>query len=154
MKLVKYYGWEAFFEKKLISIRVKEEALSFWTNILKLVNVCLVFWVPPASAFVIFLSSELNVAALKSTLAFTTLTLFNILRFPLVLLPKALRAFSGLHPRCLLEPIFANFAAAADWPGARCSASGALRRAYPYAQPLLLGACVNEGGALSLLSGC
>ncbi len=54
-----------------------------------------VFCVPPMTAFVIFINYEFNTARLTSTVAFTTLSLFNILRFPLVVLPTALRAVSG-----------------------------------------------------------
>jgi hypothetical protein len=43
---------------------------------------------------VIFAAYEMMVGRLAATLAFTTLSLFNILRFPLVVLPKAMRALS------------------------------------------------------------
>lgn len=63
--------------------------------------------VPPVSAFMLFTGYEFTVARLPSALAFTVLTLFNVLRFPLIVLPKALRALSGARPvvcacaRCL-----------------------------------------------------
>jgi ATP-binding cassette, subfamily C (CFTR/MRP), member 1 len=97
MKLVKYYGWESFFERKILGIRKKENILSVYNNILKTINICLVFSIPPTCAFAIFASYEFNVERVSSTLAFTTLTLFNIMRFPLVVLPKALRAASGVQ---------------------------------------------------------
>jgi hypothetical protein len=46
------------------------------------------------TACVIFAAYEMMVGRLAATLAFTTLSLFNILRFPLVVLPKAMRALS------------------------------------------------------------
>jgi hypothetical protein len=46
------------------------------------------------TACVIFAAYEMVVGKLSATLAFTTLSLFNILRFPLVVLPKAMRALS------------------------------------------------------------
>jgi ATP-binding cassette, subfamily C (CFTR/MRP), member 1 len=95
MKLVKYYGWEDFFERKVLAIRGCELVLSIWNSALKILNVALVFTVPPLTAFLIFTSYEFNVKRVDSTLAFTILTMFNILRFPLVVLPKALRAASG-----------------------------------------------------------
>lgn len=94
MKLVKYYGWEKFFEDKVTSFRDKENKLTFWNSCMKVFNVCLVFSTPPATALVIFGSYEFTVNRLNSTVTFITLTLFNILRFPLVVLPKALRAAS------------------------------------------------------------
>ena len=54
--------------------------------------------VPPVSAFMLFTGYEFTVARLPSALAFTVLTLFNVLRFPLIVLPKALRALSGARP--------------------------------------------------------
>ena len=125
IKLVKYYGWESFFEKKVLAIRALEaKARSPFAlpllrsrpvqecentqrdptplpqvlaanNCMKAINIVMVFCVPPLTAFVIFTSYEFEQARISSTLAFTTLSLFNILRFPLVVLPKALRSFSG-----------------------------------------------------------
>lgn len=54
----------------------------------------MVFGTPPTAACVIFACYELLVGRLPATLAFTSLTMFNIMRFPLVVLPKALRALS------------------------------------------------------------
>ena len=95
IKLIKYYGWEQYFEDKVNAIRAFEKKLHFGTNCLKIFNVTLVFCVPPLTAFVIFSAYEFEVKRLNSTLSFTALTLLNIMRFPLVVLPKALRAASG-----------------------------------------------------------
>ena len=48
----------------------------------------LVFGTPPMTALVIFSAYEMNVARLSATLTFPILSLFNILRFPLVVLPR------------------------------------------------------------------
>ncbi len=56
----------------------------------------MVFGTPPATALVIFSAYELNVQKLTATLTFPILSLFNILRFPLVVLPKAMRAGSDM----------------------------------------------------------
>ena len=98
MKLVKYYAWEQFFEDKISAIRKRESKLAFANIFFKTMNICLVFTTPPLCASVIFASYEFAEGRLRATIAFTTLTLFNILRFPLVVLPKALRAASGAHP--------------------------------------------------------
>lgn len=58
--------------------------------------------VPPVCAFMLFTGYEFTEARLPSALAFTVLTLFNVLRFPLIVLPKALRALSGAV-QCLLS---------------------------------------------------
>ncbi|GLI68304.1 hypothetical protein VaNZ11_012665 [Volvox africanus] len=97
IKLVKYYAWEQFFENEISKIRREELRLSFWNALMKVINVACVFCVPPMTAFVIFTTYEFQKARLVSSVAFTTLSLFNILRFPLVVLPKALRAVSEAH---------------------------------------------------------
>ncbi len=67
----------------------------FWISVYKTINIALVFATPPITALVIFSMYEFQTGKLPSTIAFTTLSMFNILRFPLVVLPKALRAASG-----------------------------------------------------------
>jgi ABC-type multidrug transport system fused ATPase/permease subunit len=62
--------------------------------VIKTINFAMVFGTPPMTACVIFAAYEMMVGRLSATLAFTTLSLFNILRFPLVVLPKAMRALS------------------------------------------------------------
>ena len=104
MKLVKYYAWEEFLEKKIADIRAKETKLAAANVFFKTINICLVFTTPPLCASVIFATYELYASRLDSTIAFTTLTLFNIMRFPLVVLPKALRAASGASTSNLIEP--------------------------------------------------
>ncbi len=66
----------------------------FKNAIIKTINLAMVFGTPPMTACVIFASYEMLVSRLSATLAFTTLSLFNILRFPLVVLPQAMRALS------------------------------------------------------------
>lgn len=43
MKLIKYYGWEAFMEEKIAALRRREEALLAKSAVLKGLNICLVF---------------------------------------------------------------------------------------------------------------
>eukprot|EP00878_Enallax_costatus_P032963 GHUV01036323.1.p2 GENE.GHUV01036323.1~~GHUV01036323.1.p2 ORF type:complete len:174 (-),score=55.52 GHUV01036323.1:308-829(-) len=85
---------EQFFEKEIATIRERELKLQFRNAVIKTVNLAMVFGTPPMTACVIFASYEVMVGRLSATLAFTTLSLFNILRFPLVVLPKAMRALS------------------------------------------------------------
>lgn len=95
MKLIKYYAWESFMEARIQGMRNLEQRLLAKSAMLKGVNICLVFTVPPICAWMIFTGYEYEVERLSSSLAFVTLTLFNVLRFPLIVLPKALRALSG-----------------------------------------------------------
>jgi ATP-binding cassette subfamily C (CFTR/MRP) protein 1 len=93
MKLVKYYVWERFFEKKVANFRKDEMKYMFWNAVIKTVNVTMVFGVPPTVAFATLVPYELqngdNTAPyLTPQTSFVLLSLFNILRFPLVVLPK------------------------------------------------------------------
>jgi hypothetical protein len=85
---------EQFFEKQIATIRKRELELQFKNSVIKTVNLAMVFGTPPMTACVIFAAYEMVIGKLSATLAFTTLSLFNILRFPLVVLPKAMRALS------------------------------------------------------------
>jgi ATP-binding cassette subfamily C (CFTR/MRP) protein 1 len=85
---------EQFFEQQISTIRKRELQLQFKNSIIKTINITMVFATPPVTACVIFTTYEMLVGRLDATLAFTTLSLFNILRFPLVVLPKAMRAMS------------------------------------------------------------
>jgi hypothetical protein len=76
-------------------IRDEELRLIRATGVVKTVNLCLVFAVPPVIALVIFATFAHAVGPLTPAMAFVVLSLFNTLRFPLVVLPKALRGVSG-----------------------------------------------------------
>lgn len=65
------------------------------TSVVKTANLCLVFAVPPVIALVIFATYAYSIGPLTPAMAFVVLSLFNTLRFPLVVLPKALRGVSG-----------------------------------------------------------
>jgi hypothetical protein len=61
---------------------------------LKSMNLLIVFFAPPAIALILFalyVVYSSDTKSLAPTLAFTTLSLFNTLRFPLVVLPKAIK---------------------------------------------------------------
>lgn len=101
MKLVKYYAWERFFEKHITTVRAREMKFMIKNAIVKTINVAMVFGVPPIVTFVVLVPYETTNEADDATepyitpqTAFTMLSLFNVLRFPLVVLPKALRCVS------------------------------------------------------------
>jgi hypothetical protein len=85
---------EPFFEKQIGNIRKEEVKLHQKNCNIKTLNMSMVFGTPPIAACVIFAAYEMMIGRLVPTLAFTSLSLFNILRFPLVVLPKALRSLS------------------------------------------------------------
>lgn len=118
MKLVKYYAWERFFEKHVADMRTRERHYMFWNAVVKTVNVTMVFGVPPMVTFAVLVPYELwhvdsstSEPYIKPQTAFTMLSLFNVLRFPLVVLPKAMRCVSealrsvGNLEKFLAEPV-------------------------------------------------
>ena len=72
----------------------------FWNAVIKTVNIAMVFGTPPLVCCVVLIPYELTQKTanggvyVTSTTIFVMLSLFNILRFPLVVLPKAIRAMS------------------------------------------------------------
>jgi hypothetical protein len=86
-----------------VQVREKELELIRKTAVVKTANLCLVFAVPPAIALVIFATYAYSVGPLTPSMAFVVLSLFNTLRFPLVVLPKALRGASGQQDCCWVE---------------------------------------------------
>ena len=91
IKLVKMYTWETMFATSVSAERIKEELIQSSAANLKSINFAIVFCAPPLIALSIFGVHALE-SPLEATLAFTTLSLFNTLRLPLVLLPKGLNA--------------------------------------------------------------
>jgi ABC-type multidrug transport system fused ATPase/permease subunit len=80
--------------EKVTGLRAKETHSIIEAAGLKTTNMLIVFFAPPAIAVLLFglyvVYSSVN-NKLDSTLAFTTLSLFNTLRFPLVVLPRAIK---------------------------------------------------------------
>ncbi|KAG1658983.1 hypothetical protein FOA52_008685 [Chlamydomonas sp. UWO 241] len=109
MKLVKYYGWEKFFEKEVATVRAKERKHHWWVALIKTVQITMVLGTPPGAALVIFgLYEAFTGLRLTSTLTFPILSLFNILRVPLVVLPKAMRALSDAMAAIEKIEVFLN----------------------------------------------
>lgn len=94
IKLVKFYAWERSFADQVSKIRKKELHLMEKNAIIKSVNLMIVFATPPIMALGIFSLYVFTVRPLSASLAFTVLSLFNTLRFPLVVLPRALRGYA------------------------------------------------------------
>ncbi|XP_049764041.1 multidrug resistance-associated protein 1 isoform X1 [Schistocerca cancellata] len=89
MKVLKLYAWEPSFEQEVSRIRNKEikvlKQLAYLNAITSFIWSCAPFLVSLVSFASFILSKEENV--LDSKTAFVSLSLFNILRFPLSMLP-------------------------------------------------------------------
>ena len=94
-------------------VRRQEIKVLSMNAVIKTLNLCLVFAVPPVIALVIFATYVFNQGPFDSVFSFTILSLFNTLRFPLVVLPKALRGTSGegafFSPVCVARSLLCDF---------------------------------------------
>jgi len=94
IKLVKFYTWEDSFSKKIQNLRnneLKELRKAAW---IKAFNLAVVFLFPPLAAVGCFYWMIQNGTKLVPAITFTILTLCNSLRFPLVMLPSAIKIVS------------------------------------------------------------
>ncbi|RKP19799.1 P-loop containing nucleoside triphosphate hydrolase protein, partial [Rozella allomycis CSF55] len=100
IKLIKFYAWEKPFEERITEIRKKEVELlqkSFFINVL---NFTSVFCTPVLIALLVILThwsrkDSLSVAdQLNSVNGFVIISLYNTLRYPLLMLPLAINSTS------------------------------------------------------------
>ena len=89
IKIIKLYGWEPSFENQVMEIRGKEinilKKLVYLSSVTSFIWSCAPFLVSLVTFATYILVDENNV--LDSQKAFVSLSLFNILRFPLSMLP-------------------------------------------------------------------
>lgn len=60
----------------------------FKVAVVKILNVAMVFGTPPLVASAVFISYQYGQGKINARMSFVLLSLCNILRFPLVVLPK------------------------------------------------------------------
>ncbi|CAG8531990.1 7856_t:CDS:10 [Paraglomus brasilianum] len=96
IKLIKFYAWESYFSEKVISVREKELSQLLHVLVVKVWTYCIIFDAP-----VLMMLGAICVKAfhghdeIKSSVIFTSLSLFNTLRYPLIMLPIAIRTTLG-----------------------------------------------------------
>ncbi|XP_072320763.1 ATP-binding cassette sub-family C member 12 [Eucyclogobius newberryi] len=94
VKLIKMYAWEESFEKEVAGIRKKEmrnmRNASFFEN----ANVSLSTLGPLIATVITFLVHTAFGLALDSATAFTTISIFNAMRFSLAVAPMAIRSLA------------------------------------------------------------
>jgi ABC-type multidrug transport system fused ATPase/permease subunit len=95
IKQVKFYGWEVPLVARLRHVRLRERATLLRAGAVKATALAAVFALPPIVSLLMFGSLVALRGALDATVVFTTLSLFNTLRFPLLQLPRAVRACSS-----------------------------------------------------------
>ncbi|XP_062352441.1 ATP-binding cassette sub-family C member 2 isoform X2 [Cinclus cinclus] len=92
IKILKLFAWEPSFEKRVIDIRARELKnlvnFGYLQSVSVFVFTCAPFLVSLASFAVYVLVNENNI--LDAQKAFTAISLFNVLRFPMAMLPMVL----------------------------------------------------------------
>jgi len=97
IKLIKFYAWEKPFSQRVSEIRQREANIIYRSIVLKAINYTFVFAAPVVIAIVAlavyqFVTSDVK---LTSSVAFTVLSVFNTLRYPLLMMPQAVKSTAG-----------------------------------------------------------
>lgn len=98
IKLIKFYAWEQPFSEKIDEIRVKEIHLLLRALKIKAFNFMLVFAMPVVTAItslVIYSKFKKDGKTPEAVEAFTALSVYNTLRYPLLMLPQSVKSVSG-----------------------------------------------------------
>jgi ABC-type multidrug transport system fused ATPase/permease subunit len=95
IKLIKFYAWEQPFFDRICEIRKKELHLLKKDMILTATNFAIVITVPVTCALLTFLTYWKTGHVLNPVIGFTIISVFNTLRYPLVMAPLAVNSASG-----------------------------------------------------------
>ncbi|KAI0229209.1 hypothetical protein L0F63_004556, partial [Massospora cicadina] len=95
IKLIKFYAWEQPFAHKINAIRREEINLIRRTMQLKAINFAVVFAVPVIVALFSLVTLAFTEGKPSAATAFTVLSVFNTLRYPFLMLPMAVKSYSG-----------------------------------------------------------
>ncbi|KAI9138461.1 P-loop containing nucleoside triphosphate hydrolase protein [Paraphysoderma sedebokerense] len=96
IKLIKFYAWEKPFSTRTHEIREHEMRLVYRSLIIKSFNFAFVFAAPVVVAIVaLAVYQYTSPVRLTSAVAFTILSVFNTLRYPLLMLPMAVKSCAG-----------------------------------------------------------
>ncbi|KAF8884414.1 multidrug resistance-associated ABC transporter [Gymnopilus junonius] len=95
IRLIKMYGWEAFYLNRIVHLRSQEIKRLRKSSISLALLVAMFVFMPQLAAVLSFITYALTKHDLNVAVIFTSLQLFNILRAPLLLLPFALSGIAG-----------------------------------------------------------
>ncbi|KAF9202770.1 Multidrug resistance-associated protein 4 [Haplosporangium sp. Z 27] len=100
IKLIKFYAWESYFRERVTRVRAKEMAEIRRGMYLKITSFALVFAAPVLTTLACICVYELTdnrgaTGAIEASVVFTILSLFNTLRYPLIMLPIAVKTTLG-----------------------------------------------------------
>ncbi|KAI8360647.1 P-loop containing nucleoside triphosphate hydrolase protein [Mortierella sp. GBAus27b] len=96
IKLIKFYAWESYFRDRVNRVREKEMREFRHSMYLKIASIAVVFTAPVLTTLSCICVYELTDVrrspnTIRATVVFTILSLFNTLRFPLMMLPVAVK---------------------------------------------------------------
>ncbi|KZT29601.1 ABC protein [Neolentinus lepideus HHB14362 ss-1] len=94
MRVVKYFTYETPFLRRIFGIRKKELDAIEKIQYARSANIALAFSVPVLSATLAFLAYTSSHAGFDEAIIFSSLSLFQLLRQPLMLLPRSLTAIT------------------------------------------------------------
>ncbi|XP_056881465.1 ATP-binding cassette sub-family C member 12 isoform X2 [Takifugu flavidus] len=94
IKLIKMYAWEDSFDEKITDLRKNEKKQLWVVNLIQNINVNLTGIVPTIATVLTFLVHTLLGLSLNTTDAFTTIAIFNAMRFCLALLPQTVKTMA------------------------------------------------------------
>ncbi|KAJ1328496.1 hypothetical protein BSLG_010228 [Batrachochytrium salamandrivorans] len=95
IKLIKFYAWETYYRKKVTQMR-ELEILEMRKALLTKVSSFTVVFIAPVVATAVCIVTMYNISGVPQPhVAFTLLSLFNTLRYPLAFLPNAERSIAA-----------------------------------------------------------
>jgi hypothetical protein len=95
IKLIKFYAWEEPFSERITKIRRQELRLMRRNLIYNAINFAVVFSVPIIISLVCLVFYWKSGHLINPVLGFTVLSVFNTLRYPLLMAPLAVNSASG-----------------------------------------------------------
>ncbi|TPX46318.1 hypothetical protein SeLEV6574_g03291 [Synchytrium endobioticum] len=96
IKLIKFYAWESYYRDKVNDARHVEAGRMREALKLHVASYMVVYIAPVVAELVCVMTYYfLNGRVLSAAIVFTILSLFNTLRYPLLMLPNAVRSYTG-----------------------------------------------------------
>ncbi|KAJ3277152.1 hypothetical protein HDV01_000204 [Terramyces sp. JEL0728] len=95
IKLIKFYAWEVPFADKIAELRKEEMKYIYRGLMTKVINYTIVFAIPVLVALTCLATYVAIGNKLTASVVFTTLSVFNTLRYPFFMLPMAVKSYVG-----------------------------------------------------------
>lgn len=95
IKLIKFYAWEKPFYDRITDIRKNELKLLRRNLVVNAINFMFVFSVPPCASLLALVTYWKTGNEIDPVIGFTIVSVFNTLRYPLLMAPLAVNNASG-----------------------------------------------------------